>query len=129
MTMQAKSTLHWKTGEKLLAKNRTKQALYQFNEAIRLERNFNYYNSRGLTYLRLGDSKHAVEDFMEATRLEPDDVVAYYNLVQVYTLEGEEKAAHQLIKRFQALGKDPGALEKLMGSVRRPEPDPTSLLP
>ena len=80
MTMQAKSTLHWKTGEKLLAKNRTKQALYQFNEAIRLERNFNYYNSRGLTYLRLGDSKHAVEDFMEATRLEPDDVVAYYNL-------------------------------------------------
>ena len=48
------------------------------------------------------------------------------NLVQVYALEGEEKAARQLIKRFKDLGKDPEALEKLMESVRRPEPGPTS---
>ena len=77
MTMQAKSTLRWKAGEKLLAKNQAKQALYQFNEGIRLERNFRYHNSRGLAYLRLGESQHAVEDFMEAIRLEPDDAIAY----------------------------------------------------
>ena len=90
-----------------MRRNRPREALAQFTEAIRLERNFTYYISRGLAYLTLDDSRHAREDFQEAIRLNPEAEVAYYNLVQLYALVGEDKAARGLISQFKSPGQRP----------------------
>ena len=113
-----KAELHWHTGVRLMRRNRPGAALLQFTEAIRLERNFTYYISRGLAYLTLDDSRHAIEDFLEAIRLNPEAVVAYYDLVQVYALVGDEEAARHLFSQFKGVGKDPGELRRLFQSAK-----------
>ena len=118
MAASTKAVLHWHTGDRLMRRNRPRAALMQFTEAIRLERNFTYYISRGLAYLTLDDSRHAREDFLEAIRLNPEAEVAYYNLVQLYALVGEDEAARGLISQFKAMGRDPGELKRLFQSAK-----------
>jgi len=76
---------HHKAGLKLGSQGRLKEAIAEFDEAIRLDPNLSgTYNNRGIVYARLGQFQRAIQDFDEALRLDPQDAVAYYNRATAY---------------------------------------------
>jgi len=76
---------HYKAGVKLGSQGRLKEAIAEFDEAIRVDPNLSgAYNNRGIIYARLGQFQRAIQDFDEAIRLNPWDAVTYYNRGTAY---------------------------------------------
>jgi len=76
---------HHKAGLQLESQGRLKEAIAEFDEAIRLDPNLSgAYNNRGIVYARLGQFQQAIKDFDEAIRLNPRDALAYYNRATAY---------------------------------------------
>jgi tetratricopeptide (TPR) repeat protein len=61
------------------------------------------YSNRGNAYSRLGDYQQAIKDCNRAIQLNPDYVMAYYNMASIYSLQGNTDMACQWLK--QAIGK------------------------
>lgn len=85
---------HYEAGFELGSQGKLKEAIAEFDEAIRLDPNLSgAYNNRGIVYARLGQFKRAIQDYDEALRLNPQDAVAYYNRGTAYEKLGQFKHA------------------------------------
>lgn len=62
-----------------------KAALADYNSALSLYVNTNYYNNRGNCYMSMGDNENALADFNRAIALDAKDPEPYYNRAKVYS--------------------------------------------
>ena len=70
------------------------EALYHYNEAIRLKPYYAYaYNNRGILYAKLGQYKSAIDDFNKAVQFKEDCFEAYFNLGRIYSNTGKYQSA------------------------------------
>ncbi len=75
------------------------EAIHNFTKALVLEPgNFAYYDSIGVSYFRLNQFKSALGAFTKATKLNPEDSVAFYNMACVYSREGRQDLAWSSLK-------------------------------
>jgi len=81
-------------GYTLMVKGLADQAISNFNEAIRLDReNASAYNHRGLAYRKKGENKRAIQDYTAAITLNPVYALAYNNRGYVYESLGQRDKA------------------------------------
>ena len=85
---------HNSLGADLFKNGKLEEALYHYNEAIRLNPNAtDFYNNRGICYFALGQSQSAVEDYNKAVTLNPEFADAYYNRGVAYVKLGRIQSA------------------------------------
>jgi len=73
-----------------LAAKEASKALQDFNAAIALARESGFYFNRGIAHGQLGAWEHAVADYTEAIRIQPDFAFAYHNR----GIEHEQRGSH-----------------------------------
>lgn len=82
-------------------------AIYHYNEAIRLNPNYaEAYNSRGTIYGKLGQYQLAMEDFIKALHLNPNYTEAYNNKGLTYYLIGQDQGAIEYYNKSITLKSD-----------------------
>ena len=81
--------------------NRAKQ---DFDQAIRLNPQADAYYNRGVAYRNLGQYENAIEDFDEATSLDPQYAEAYYLRGSVYGALGKSVEAERDFAKAKELG-------------------------
>ena len=85
---------HNSLGADLFKNGKLKEAMYHYNEAIRLNPNAtDFYNNRGICYFALGQPQSAVEDYNKAVALNPEFADAYYNRGVAYVKLGRNQSA------------------------------------
>jgi len=85
---------HNSLGTELFKNGKIEDAMYHYNEAIRLNPNAtDFYNNRGICYFALGQPQSAVEDYNKAVTLNPKYGDAYYNRGVAYVKLGRQKSA------------------------------------
>jgi tetratricopeptide (TPR) repeat protein len=88
---------HNNLGLALFAEGKSEEAIYHYNEAIRITpitpHHFMAYNNRGLAYNKLGQHQMAIEDFNEAIHLKQDYAEAYNNRGTIYQKLGQYQRA------------------------------------
>ncbi|MFC1864332.1 fused MFS/spermidine synthase [Chloroflexota bacterium] len=92
----SKAEKHCDAGLKLESEGELKEAVAEYDEAIRLNPYLAeaYYN-RGNTYQKMGQFQRALNDYDEAIRLDPQDNTAYNNRGNTYTGLGQFQRAIQ----------------------------------
>ncbi len=79
----------------------------------------------GQIHYQLGNYEQARKNFEIAVRLEPDLKPAFYGLVRVHALEGNQQRAKNYMERFQDLSieiltdRAPASLEHPVASILR----------
>ena len=92
----SKAEEHYEAGLKLESEGKLREAIAEYDEAIRLEPYFApAYNNRGIAYARLGQIERAVLDYDEAIRLNPYYALAYSNRGNAYISLGQFELAVQ----------------------------------
>jgi len=87
---------HYNAGVKLVSQGKLKEAIAEYDEAIRLEPYLApAYINRGIAYARLGQHQRAIQDFDEAIRLDPQYAEAYYSRGLAYGELGQFQRAIQ----------------------------------
>jgi len=85
---------HNSLGTELFKNGKIEDAMYHYNEAIRLNPNAtDFYNNRGICYFALGQPQSAVEDYNKAVTLNPKYGDAYYNRGVAYVKLGRNHSA------------------------------------
>ncbi|MFZ1981590.1 MAG: tetratricopeptide repeat protein [Smithella sp.] len=85
---------HNSLGTELFKNGKIEDAMYHYNEAIRLNPNAtDFYNNRGICYFALGQPQSAVEDYNKAVTLNPKYADAYYNRGVAYVKLGRNQSA------------------------------------
>jgi tetratricopeptide (TPR) repeat protein len=85
---------HNSLGTELFNNGKIEEAMYHYNEAIRLNPNAtDFYNNRGICYFALGQPQSAVEDYNKAVTLNPKYADAYYNRGVAYVKLGRNQSA------------------------------------
>jgi len=85
---------HNSLGADLFKNGKLEEAMYHYNEAIRLNPNAtDFYNNRGICYFALGQPQSAVEDYNKAVSLNPKYADAYYNRGVAYVKLGRNQSA------------------------------------
>ena len=85
---------HNSLGADLFKNGKLEEAMYHYNEAIRLNPNAtDFYNNRGICYFALGQPQSAVEDYNKAVTLNPKFADAYYNRGVAYVKLGRNQSA------------------------------------
>ena len=86
------------------------QALEAFSDAIILEpKRSDFYNGMGLTYYRQKSFQKALRTFHQASKIDPDDAIARYNIACVLSRLDREKEALLALK--EAISLDPRLIE------------------
>jgi tetratricopeptide (TPR) repeat protein/MFS family permease len=81
----SRAEAHYEAGLKLESEGKLREAIAEYDEAIRLEPYLApAYNNRGVAYSRLGQIERAVPDYDEAIRLNPYYALAYSNRGNAY---------------------------------------------
>ena len=76
-----------KRGLDYFSRNQYKQAIPEFNKAIELNPNYDeLYLHRGCCYRRLNKFEPAIRDFNKTAELNPRNVLAYYDLGELYSV-------------------------------------------
>src|SRR5208283_1922394 len=87
---------HNSLGADLFKNGKLEEAMYHYNEAIRLNPNAtDFYNNRGIRYFALGQPQSAVEDYNKAVTLNPKFADAYYNRGVAYVKLGRNQSAFE----------------------------------
>jgi len=87
---------HNSLGADLFKNGKLEEAMYHYNEAIRLNPNAtDFYNNRGICYFALGQPQSAVEDYNKAVTLNPKFADAYYNRGVAYVKLGRNQSAFE----------------------------------
>ena len=85
---------HHQAGRELLKENKYKEAIAEFDEAIKLQPDFPLaYNARGFAYFMLRDTKHALEDYDAAIRSNPKYLNAYQNRSRARKASGDAEGS------------------------------------
>ncbi len=85
---------HNNIGVALAEQGKTNEAIYHYNEAIRLKPNYaDAFNNRGSLYGTLKQYRLAIEDFNKAIALKRDYAKAYYNRGTAYLHLGQYRPA------------------------------------
>lgn len=83
-----------------------------FGEAIALNENHTHlYNKMGIALRRQEKFDQAIENFLKAMKIKPDDANLHYNLAKAYYVKGEEQPAIEELNR--AVDLDPTLRLKL----------------
>ena len=69
-------------------------------------------DTRGVVYMMMGDTRHAIEDLERATTLDPTGP-KYFHLAQAYLRAGDKTAAEQSLAKARAKGLKPENLHPL----------------
>ena len=97
---------HWKAGMELLGKDKSEDAIAEFDKAIGLDPEFAMgYASRGLAYAGLGQNEQAIQDYGEAIRVDPLDTSTYFLRSGIYQVLGQNDRA--LVALDEAIRLDP----------------------
>jgi len=92
----SKAEEHYEAGLKLESEGELREAIAEYDEAIRLEPYLApAYNNRGNAYARLGQLERALPDYSEAIRLDPYYGLAYSNRGIAYVNLGKFELAIQ----------------------------------
>ena len=90
----SRAEMHYNAGVKLMDQGKLKEAIAEYDEAIRLNPKYALaYNNRGSAYYELGQYERAIQDFDEAIRLNPEFAGAYYNRGNAYHGLGQYERA------------------------------------
>lgn len=93
---ESKAKKHLNAGVELESQGKLREAIAEYDEAIRLDPSFALaYSNRGLIYARLSQFQQAVQDFDKAIHLDPRLVLAYYNRGLIYALLNQHQLAIQ----------------------------------
>ena len=104
-------------GQWKLKSNRYKEALTDFENAIKLNPTFIYtYRWRGDAKVALGNYKEAVADYNKAIQLNPDDADAYRNQGHVHFHLATSESASGNLKKAQGLYE--GAIENWTQAIK-----------
>jgi len=99
----------FRRGNDLRLRSNYRQAIEEYNEAIRLDPKFiNAYINRGLSYHRVGDRDRAHDDYSTAIRLDPDSKessIPYLNRAILWRERGNTERAFEDIE--MSLLRDP----------------------
>ena len=69
-------------------------------------------DTRGVVYMKTGDTRHAIEDLDQATTLDPTGP-KYFHLAQAYLRSSDKPAASQSLAKARAKGLEPNRLHPL----------------
>lgn len=84
-----RSVLQYNIAQVYAFSGRLEDAIAFYNAAMEMDPNYSeYYNERGSTYLKLGDTGRALEDFRKAIELSPPYPEVLTNIGQCYQLLG-----------------------------------------
>jgi protein O-mannosyl-transferase len=84
---------HNNFGLALFAEGKIEEAVFHYNEAIRIKPYSLPYCNRGKAYAKLGQYQRAIEDYNEAIRLKPNYASAYSNRGDAYDELGQHQSA------------------------------------
>ena len=91
----SKPEKHYRTGKMYWAYEKHNAALLEFNKAIALEKNADYFHSRGTVKMNLGAYQEAIQDYTSAITLNPQAKFSYLMRARAYrTLNREPEALH-----------------------------------
>jgi tetratricopeptide (TPR) repeat protein len=83
----------------------TKQAIEEYNKAIRVKQNFVWaYLDRGMAYEKMDQYQRAIEDYNAAISLEPDNADAYNYRGNAYLMIGNINLGCRDIQKACELG-------------------------
>ncbi len=111
---------YYERGETYYDKAEFKEAIKDYDEAIRLDSNFvDAYGMRGAAYCSLGEYEQGIKDYDEAIRLNPADAGAYCARGFVYSMLGKKAEATADYEKFITLTDDPEDIIQLREQIKR----------
>lgn len=113
---QAQAQAHYMMGLFYENQNKSDEALYEYDQALRLEKGAaSLYLHRGIVLTRKGDFEKAIESLEEAKRLEPQSLEPGFALAVIYTIrDSPDKASAEfedVLKKASSL--QPGNIDIL----------------
>ena len=99
--------VHNNLGLTLFIEGKTEEAIYHYNEAIRIKTNYDdaYFN-RGIANFKLRQYQLAIEDYNHAIRLQPNFDNAYNNRGAAYGMLGQNSRAIEDFNKAIKLNQD-----------------------
>lgn len=98
--------MHHNLGTSFFKEGKIKEAIYHFDQAIRINPNNRSYNGRGEIYARAGRYQQALDDFNNAISLNVRDADGYYNRGLTYDIIGQHQLAIADFNRAISLKSD-----------------------
>jgi hypothetical protein len=109
--------LHNQLGIAYMEKNMMKDAVVEFQEALRIKQNPHTYNDLGVLYLKMGKLEQAIIEFQNAISQENDFFSAYTNIGSVYYTMGNLPEARKWFEESLEIRPDSAAGHNNLGVI------------
>ncbi|TKG96564.1 tetratricopeptide repeat protein [Puteibacter caeruleilacunae] len=96
-----KSEPYYKRGRIYLKQQQYALALKDFNQAIKIDRECNYFISRGITRMRLNETNEALRDLTKASIIDPSNYKSYTYMGVIY--QNKEQYSKALLNLEKAV--------------------------